>query len=137
MITSNVQDFANPSAGVSQPSTSGGASEDAYSVFGFCTLDNLPAFRLDPPRGKTVRCALCVISKRQGNTFRVHELECLEPDQVDTAVRCFQKLRKLCSAVRPSSTEKRSHDVPACAEAFQQEGKKARKLQAVPMDATL
>ena len=44
-----IQDLANPDAG---------ALQLGYSVVGFCTLDNLPAFRLDPQRGKPNRCAV-------------------------------------------------------------------------------
>jgi len=134
--SSSIHDYAKPSAGVAQPS-SDGACEPTYSVLGFCTLDDLPAFQLNPPIGKANRCAVCVISRREGNTFHVHKLECLEPAQMDTAVTCFQKMRKLCSAVRPSSTEKRSHDVKACAEDFPKTEKRAKTLKAVPTDASL
>jgi len=134
--SSSIHDDAKPSVGVAQHS-SDGASEPTYSVLGFCTLDDLPAFQLNPPIGKANRCAVCVISRREGNAFHVHKLECLEPAQMDTAVTCFQKMRKLCSAVRPSSTEKRSHDVKACAEDFPKTEKRAKTLKAVPTDASL
>ena len=133
--TSSVQDFANPSAGAAKPSCDD-ASESAYSVLGFCTLDNLPAFRLDPPRGKAIRCAVCVISRREGKAFHIHKLECLEPDQQDTAVQCFRKLRKLCSSVRPSSTEKRSHDVTVAAEACKPEKKQGRSMLSLQMSVS-
>ena len=123
-----IQDLANPDAGALQP---------GYSVVGFCTLDNLPAFRLDPPRGKPNRCAVCLFSRRQENTLHVHKLECLEPDQVENAVVCFQKLRKLSKGIHPEGTEKKSHDVKACAESAGNPKKKARLLQAVPTDASL
>ena len=89
--TSKIHDVANPLAGASQPtsgdaSSSAGASQLSYSVLGFCTLDHLSAFRLDPPRGKPTRCALCVISRREQDIFHILKLECFEPGQVTTAI---------------------------------------------------
>ena len=63
---------------------------------GFCALDNLTGFKLDPPRRKAIRCAICLFVKRDDEGFRVHDLQYTEPDQVDKAVPHVQKLRKLC-----------------------------------------
>ena len=65
------------------------------------------------------------------------KLECLEPEQVTTAIDCFRKLRTLCKGIRPSSTEKRSHDVRVCADAMPKPLKKARALQTVPTDKSM
>ena len=140
--TSKIHDVANPLAGASQPtsgdaSSSAGASQLSYSMLGFCTLDHLSAFRLDPPRGKPTRCALCVISRREQDIFHILKLECLEPEQVTTAIDCIRKLRTLCKGIRPSSTEKRSHDVRVCADAMPTQVKKARTLQTVPTDKSM
>ena len=80
---------------------------------------------------------VCVFSRWQENAFHVHKLECLEPDHVDNAVVCFQKLRKLSKGIPPEGTENKSHDVKACAESAGNPKKKARLLQAVPTDASL
>ena len=140
--TSKIHVVANPLACASQPtsgdaSSSAGASQLSYSVLGFCTLDHLSAFRLDPPRGKPTRCALCVISRREQDIFHILKLECLEPEQVTTAIDCIRKLRTLCKGIRPSSTEKRSHDVRVCADAMPKQLKKARTLQTVPTDKSM
>ena len=68
----------------------------------------------------------------------MQKLEYIERDQVQGAVLCMQKLRKLSKGVHTVSTEKRSHSV-----ASEREGmspcttKKARTLQAVPTEASL
>ncbi len=126
VTTSNIKDLANPN------------DLTCYTVVGYCSLDNLPGFRLDPPRGKTQRCALCMFTKMDKEGFHVHKLEYLEPDQITHAIACFQKLRNLSMRIHPESEEKRSHNV-ACAEKFgpSPEAKKARTLRTVPTDGSL
>ena len=85
VTTPEVLDHANPA----------GASQLSVSLVGYCTMDALPGFRMDPPRGRMHRYAMCSITKREGDTFHVHKLEYIEPNQIDDAVRCFQKLRSL------------------------------------------
>ena len=127
VTTPAVRDHANP-AGASQPGS---------TLVGFCTLDNLPGFRLDPPRGKAHRFAICLISRREGDQFHAHKIEYIEQDQVETATRCFQKLRKLCKAIMPTTMEKRSHSVSVCSSSVAGLAKRSRTLHAVPTDASL
>ena len=125
VTTSAVKDLANPT----------GASQPGYEIIGYCNVDNLPGFRLDPPRGKPMRFAICLFTKKDDEGFHLHKWEYLEPDQVDNAVQCMRKLRKLCMGIHSTSGEKRSHSVSACTEVSPM--KKARTLQAVPTDAEL
>ena len=127
VTTPAVNDHANP-AGASQPS---------FTLVGFCTLDNLPGFRLDPPRGKAHRYAICLISRREEDQFHIHKLEYIEQDQIDNATRCFQKLRKLCKAIMPTTAEKRSHSVSVCSSSVADLAKRARSLHAMPTDVSM
>jgi hypothetical protein len=99
VITTGIQDYTNPV----------GASEPSYTLMGLCTLDNLTGFRLNPPRGKAVRCAIFLFVKRDDEGFHVHSLKNIEQDQVDKAVLRMQRLRKPCRSIRPTGTDKRSH----------------------------
>lgn len=131
--TTDVRDAANPNSGdgTSQPA----ASKPASTLVGYCTLDSLPAFRLDPPRGKPFRFAVCLLNKKDDDSFHIHKLEYLEPDQFEDAKICFQKLRKFCKKIRPTSTDKRSHTMVLNAEL--PGVKKARTLRAIPTAASL
>ena len=94
---------------------------------------------MDPPRGKTFRVAVVLFTKAdEKEGLHIHKMEYIEPDQVQQAVLCMQKLRKLSKRVHTVSTDKRSHSV-----AMEYEGrspcdtKKARILQATPTEASL
>jgi hypothetical protein len=126
VTTLNIKDVANPHG------------ESTHTAVGYCTLDTLSGFRLDPPRGKTMRCALCLLTKKDVEGLHIHKLEYIEPDQVAHAVACMQKLRKLCSKIHPESQEKRSHAVAFCSGAQPSpDAKKAKTLRSVPTDADL
>ena len=127
VTTPAVQDHANP-AGASQPGS---------TLVSFCTLDNPPGFRLDPPRGKAHRFAVCLISRREEGQFHIHKLEYIEQDQIENATQCFQKLRKLCKAIMPTREEKRSHSVSACSSSVATLSKRSRTLHAVPTDVSM
>ena len=108
------------------------------TTVGYCTVDTLPGFRLDPPRGKPTRCAICLFTENDDEGLHIHKLEHIEPDQVDNAIACTRKLRKLCKRIHPGSTENRSHAVALCTdEKTSARIKKARSLHAVPTDASL
>jgi hypothetical protein len=133
VTTPDVTDLANPNsdAGAAQPA----ASKSGVTLVGYCTLDSLPAFRLDPPRGKPFRVAVCLLNKKDDEGFHIYKLEYIEPDQVEDATICFQKLRKFCKKIRPTSLEKRSHVMVLNAETLG--AKKARTLRAIPTGASL
>ena len=132
VVTSDVKDVANPEGSVDNPIGS-------HTLVGYCSMDCLPGFRLDPPRGKNFRVAFVLFTKAdEKEGLHIHKLEYVEPEQVKEAVLCMQKLRRLSKRVHTLSTEKRSHSV-----ALEHEGmspcttKKARTLQAVPTEASL
>ena len=127
VTTPEVLDFANPA----------GAPKPSVSLVGYCTMDALPGFRMDPPRGRMHRYAMCSIMKREDDTFHAHKLEYIEPSQIDDAVRCVQQLRSLCRRLQPTSAEKCSRSVAACLDRLKTLQKKARSLAAVPTDSSL
>eukprot|EP00974_Lingulodinium_polyedra_P037654 3611626-Lingulodinium_polyedra.AAC.1 len=107
-------------------------------MVGYCTLNNLPGFRLDPPRGTPMRSAICLVTKKDDEGLHIHKLEYVEPGQIDNAIACLQRLRKLCTRIRPESSEKRSHAIAL--DAFGKSPgsvKRARTLHAVPTEASL
>ncbi len=65
--------------------------------------------------------------------FHICKLEYIEPEQVNNAIACLQKLRLLSKQVRSSSQEKRSHSATFSPPSAQ----KARTLTAVPTDVSL
>ena len=110
-----------------------------HTLVGYCSIESLAGFRLDPPRGKPFRLAIALFTKAEENEgFHVHKLEYIEPEQLKDAVRCMQKLRKLCMGVHTVSTAKRSHSVTLDnAEMSPCATKKARTLQQQPTDVSL
>ena len=131
VTTTDVKDVAHPNAhGATQPL--------CHTLVGYCSLNNLAGFRLDPPRGKAARCALALFSKKDDEGLHIHKLEYVEPEHVTNAVHCIRKLRTLCKQVRPETQEKRSHAVAMADCWAATEGiKKARILHQVPTDASL
>ena len=132
VTTADVKDIGTPA----------GTHEDpigSHTLVGYCSMESLPAFQLDPPRGKNCRVAFVLFTKAdETGGLHIHKLEYVEPNQVNDAIKCMQKLRRLSRGVHTKSTEKRSHSV-----ALEHEGrspnttKKARTLQTVPTDASL
>ena len=147
VVTSKVKDIANPISTVSghadAETTAGAASQRAdssYTTVGYCTADDLLGFRLDPPRGRTMRCALVLFTKKDAEGFHIHKLEYIEPEQVDSAILCLQKLRTLSKKVQPNSLMQngRAHEVFLEAKKRASgDAKRARTLQVAPTDQEL
>ena len=132
VVTTAVQDLANPCQ-----------ASRSYSLVGYCSLSALPAFSLDPPRGKQRRVAVVLLSQclqedhaTESNTcFQIHKVEHIEPDQVENAIKCFQSLRTLTRKLGSGVSDKRTHSFAVPEEA--KHTKKARCLQAAPTDVSL
>ena len=133
VVTKKMVDTADLVAdGAAQP------IEPEIAALGFCTLDSLPGFRLDPPRGKAIRHAVCLITRKDDEGLCVHKLEYIEPEQVNAAVLCLQKLRMLCMKIRPHSLEKRTHSLQLeSPSGSPMTVKKARSLRALPTGPSL
>ena len=132
VVTTDVKDLANHEGSVDKPIGN-------HTLVGYCSMNSLAGFRLDPPRGKTFRVALALLSSADENEgFHIHKLEYIEPEQVNQAVLCMQKLRTLSKRVRSVSTDKRTRS-----HALESDGlsptktKKARALQQSPTAASL
>ena len=93
---------------------------------------------MDPPRGNNMRYAIALLTKADQEGLHVHKLEYIELEQVNDAIKCLQKLRKLSKRIHPESSDKRSHAVFLCGSGKTPgDTKKARTLQAVPTEASL
>ena len=127
MHPADVKGAANPNGSVDNPIGS-------HTLVGYCSMDSLPGFRLDPPRGKNFRVAVVLFTKADKKEgLHIHKQEYIEPGQVKEAVLCMQKLHRLSKGVHTVSTEKRSHSVALVNEAMSPcTTQKARTLQAVP-----
>ena len=126
----DVKDVANPSA----------TGDRIYSTVGYCCMGDLAGYRLDPPRGKQLRCALVLCAKKDKEGFHIHKLQLIEPDQVDNAIQCLPKLRTLSKRVQPVPVNKEKRAQAVFLEAAKQapqEPKKARTLQVAPTDQEL
>ena len=88
VVTVGVKDMANPAGNATAP-------VGDHTLVGYCNLDDLSGFRLDPPRGRQFRVALVLITKVDEEGFHIHKSENIEPDQVDNARKCMQRLRKM------------------------------------------
>ena len=96
VTTSAVTDCANPN----------GLPSKTYDVIGYCGMEHLLDFKLDPPRGRQHRVALVLISKADQDGFHVEKLKHVEPTDEINAITCFRKLRTLSMGVRPDPSEK-------------------------------
>ena len=104
VVTAGVKDVANP-AGTAT------AYVGDHTLLGYCNVDDLPGFRLDPPRGRDYRVAFVLISKVDAEGFHIHKVQNIEPDQMDNTIKCMQRLRRMSKQIRPEGTGKRSHDL--------------------------
>ena len=126
VVTTQLKDIANPAH------TGKGPVGD-HTLVGYCSLESLSRFTLDPPRGKEFRVALVLISKVDDEGFHIHKLEHIEPAQVSDAIKCMRQLRRLNKRIRPQCTEKRSRRCSLDTTPL----KRARKLSAAPSDESL
>ena len=142
IVTSDVCDVANPS-GAAQPA--GGRS--TYNVTGFCTLEDMAKFDLNPPRGHSQRYGIAFITNCEDITqasasqpgiksFHLDKLQILEQTEGPKAVLVFQRLRRLTMRLNPPSTEERKHTLDFAEEPAPMM-KKCRTLCAVPTDKSL
>ncbi len=113
-----------------------------YSVVGYCSLDDVLDFKIDPARGTSSRVALVLICGVEGSatggtkTFSVVAAEHVEADQVADAQRVFSKLRNLAMRLRADPTEPLKRDrsffgTPP------DSANKCRTLQSQPTDASM
>ena len=132
VTTADVKDIANPAGTLEDPIGS-------HTLVGYCSMDQLPGFQLDPPRAKSSRVAFVLFTKAdETEGLHIHKLEYVEPSQVNDAIQCMRKLRALSKKVHTNSKEKRSHSVALEHEGLSPMGtKKARALQATPTDSSL
>ena len=132
VVTNSVKDIAHPR------SIEGEEPVGDYSVVGYCSVQNLAEFKLDPPRGKP-RVVLALLSSAdETEGFHIHKQEPVEPTQVSNAVYCLRKLRTLSKKLKCGSSEKRTHDFNLATDAGEpRDLKKARMLQVCPTDLSL
>lgn len=133
VTTEHIKDIANPKGSPDQP-------VGDHTVTGFCTLDGVAGFDLAPPRGKKFRVAVAFFSRMdtdgEGTSLLLHGLQHIEPDAVESAIACMQRLRRLTMRVRPSSTGKRSHADAELARAGSEPPAKAARPRTLQRCAT-
>ena len=82
MVTSDVNDVANPDGTVDNPIGS-------HTIVGYCSMGSLPGFRLDPPRGKNFRVAAVLFTKADDKEGRhIDTLAYIEPGQATRRQSC-------------------------------------------------
>ena len=126
VVTVSVKDMANPAGNAAAPIGD-------HTLVGYCNLDDLPGFRLDPPRGRDFRVAIVLITRVDEEGLHIHKSENIEPDQVENAIKCMQRLRRMSKQIRPKGIGKRSHNLSLAASGL----KKARTLQSIPTGGSL
>lgn len=115
-----------------------GGDEDKYEVQGYCMLNRVTDYKLDPPRGAAgvPKVVLALItSLLDTKTFLMDQCWQLEPDQIQPAKEAFQQLRAWAGQVHGSSNAAKrsarfSGDSPL-------DVKKARTLVVYPSDPPL
>ena len=134
VITKNVKDAANPCDS---------SKHGSYSVTGYCTLENLQNFQLDPLRGQGPRHAIAFItsctkddSPSDHKHCQLEKVQLLDASQGANAVAVFQRLRRLTMRVNPESNQGHKHDLDF-AEESQKALKKCKTLKAMPTDVSL
>ena len=114
-----------------------------HELVGYCSWQDFPAYRLDPPRGREARRVAIVFMTMAEETdtgicLHLHKVEQIEPAQVGEAVACLQKLHSLNMGVHPHYQEKRTHNINLYATGTSLSSvKKTRRLQTVPTEASL
>ena len=90
LVTPDVEDLLsidNPTAAI----TSCSQGQEKHTLSAICTLDNLPQYRLDPPRGGT-QAALVALTAKTDVSFVVESVQLLSSDQADQAKHSLLKL---------------------------------------------
>ena len=71
-----------------------GLAGTKHTLSAICTLDNLPQYRLDPPRGGTQH-ALVTVTAKTDDSFVVKSVQLLSSDEAAQAKRSLLKLLHL------------------------------------------
>ena len=133
----NVCDIACPEADAKKAA--------AYTVTGFCSLEDMSKFDLSPPRGHTQRFAIALISRCEETTsasqpgmktFHMDKMQILEQSDGPKAVPVFQALRVLTMKLNPSNNSDHKHDL-TIDENPDRPLKRCRTLSAMPTDESL
>ena len=76
-----------------------------YTISAICTMENLPGYRLDPPRGHAQH-ALVTLSARMEDTFIADQVQLLSPEQVEPAKNSLKVLMKLATLLNSPSRKR-------------------------------
>jgi hypothetical protein len=118
-----------------------------YNVTGYCMLNDMSKFDMNPPRGHTQRFAIALITNCEQTeqasapqpgvkTFHMEKIQILEQAEGPKAVAVFQRLRRLTMRLNPSSQEEHKHTL-AIENELSRPLKKCRTLSAMPTDDSL
>ena len=101
LVTRDVED-----ALVTDPSELGLDHLNPLVLSSMCTLDNLPAYRLDPPRGGSVH-ALVTVTGQVDDVFVAKHVQILTTEQATAAKSSLLKLLQVAAEINSKDNHKR------------------------------
>ena len=110
------------------------AHQATYTLSSICTLDNLPRYRLDPPRGRD-QYALVTITAKVGDMFVVEHVQLLDETLAKQATESFQKLLHLAMHLHLRDRKRSVEWSDTCSPAAS--SKKCRLLGRSPTDGPI
>ena len=122
-----------PTAGVRD--AFGDEDSDTVTVHGYCSLDNLLNFKMDPPSKSKQRVCLLLITASSPEAVTVHSVTHIEEASVTEAQYFIKKLRALGMSAEPNQSggHKRMRELDRTPDS----AKKCRVLDAHPSGASL
>ncbi len=104
-----------------------------YKLSTICTMENLPAYRLDPPRGAH-QFALVTATSKADDTFIVEHVQLLDQPRAEEAARALQKLLQLAVHINQRD---RKRTLPWTEDFSPKMSKKCMSLGCSPLDEPL
>ena len=129
IVTRGVEDMLADGAG--QSALEGPAS---FTLSSTCTIENLPQYKLDPPRGGS-QYALVSITAKIGDVFVVDQVQLLASEAA--AIEAKQSLLQLIHLAREMGNGERKRNAPWTDSESPASAKKCRHLGRSPTEAPL
>jgi hypothetical protein len=124
LITPGVDDL------MSKEYPTGAAAEQQHTLSVICTLENMPTYRLDPPRGGSQH-ALVVITGKTVDAWVVESVQLLSPDEAAKASESFKNLLHLAMHIHARDRKRAITWTDQCSPAL---ARKCSRLGRSPTD---
>ena len=112
-----------------------------FNLVGYCQLDDILDFKLAPPRGHRVGCAVVLLSEIKDEdgvrTLQLDKVEAIDPSQKENAIASFTRLRRSCMGLHPVEDMKRTRSLGHIIGDGPGETKRCKTLARAPTDAEL